>query len=250
MNLIQEKEQQTKEKIEIKDKLEKDDLFKLADAYMASYNTLSKDYKKAEEMELYTREYFLRKLEKFRKGQKDSPVFVALANGKPVGFLRFGAVEDYYKNQENGIAEQKETVSVDGRTKTWTRKIKFINGAQIDNKTAILNQIYIDPKYQQHGIGEKLFNEAIPEMAKNYDDFIVEVNTDNIGAQKVYNKVLTAEKIADTKDFDHILKDGTDCISNVTIVKGRISDALERLKERKIALERSNQARKYINGGR
>ena len=49
----------------IKDRLEKEDLFELADAYKASYNTLSKDYKTPEEMELYTKEYFLRKLEKF-----------------------------------------------------------------------------------------------------------------------------------------------------------------------------------------
>ena len=73
-----------KKKVEIEKGLKREDFFQLGEAYMRSYNTLSKDYKSPEEMKLYNKFYFLRKLEKFRKGQEETPVFVAKIDGKYV----------------------------------------------------------------------------------------------------------------------------------------------------------------------
>ena len=220
-------------KIEIENELKREDLFELADAYRESYNTLSEDYKTPEEMELYTKKYFLRKLEKFRKGQNESPVFVAKVDGKPVGFLRFSPIEEYYKNHKNGVAKNKEIGELDGHQYEWERKIEFSKDIKLSDKTAILNQIYIDPKHQKHGVGEALFNHAMPEMKKQYDDFIVELNSGNEGARTVYGKVLTAQEIARTQDLDHILK-GRKYISPVTMVHAKVDAAIDNLKDRRL----------------
>ncbi len=208
----------------------------LAEAYQRSYNKLSADYKSEQEMVLYTRGYFIKKLWKMAEDQQ-SLVAVLQVNDVPRGFIRYSAIPEYYTRPEDRQAQEVEKGYLDGFEFAWCRKIRFDREVELNDKTLIVNQIYLDPQVQHHGLGTLLFEQTVPELKKlGYQNLIIEYNANNTNAKNFYQKLGFAP-FAQTKDFDHILKkeDGHTvfCISDVHIAHTGIDNALEHLRLRR-----------------
>lgn len=124
---------------------------------------------------------------------------------------------------------------LDGFEYAWCRKVNFEREVALDDKTLIVNQIYLDPQIQHHGLGTLLFQQTVPELKKQgFESLIIEYNANNTNAKDFYQK-LGFVPFARTKDFDHILKeDGRTvfCISDVRIAHTTIDNALEHLRRR------------------
>lgn len=135
----------------------------LAESYQRSYNKLSEGYKSPEEMSLYTRGYFLKKLWKMA-GDKDSAVAVLNVDGKPRGFVRFSPIPEYYTQAENGQTKDMEKGMLDGFEFAWYRKVNFMRDVELNDRTLIVNQIYLDPQIQRHGLGTYLLSKTIPTL--------------------------------------------------------------------------------------
>lgn len=208
----------------------------LAEAYQRSYNKLSNGYKSQEEMALYTKGYFLKKLWKMAEN-KDSVVAVLYVDDKPRGFVRYSAIPEYYTNPIDGKTSDTEKGMLDGFEFAWSRKVNFSRNVQLDNKTLIVNQIYLDPQVQRCGLGTYLLSKTIPELKKQgYESLIIEYNANNSNAEKFY-KGIGFKAFAKTQDFDHIIKkDGrtTFCISNVEIAHTTIDNALATMRDKQL----------------
>lgn len=207
----------------------------LAEAYMRSYNKLSEGYKSAQEMALYKKGSFIKKLKNYSK-DKTSSVFVFLADEHPAGFVRYSNIPDYYKQPEKQLVQEQEHGEMDGFTFAWIRKVQFANNnPALNERTMIINQIYLDPLIQNQGAGTQIFKKTLPLMADKYDNFIVEYNANNARAKKFYRDVLGLEPIARTQDFDHIVlneRGRTDfCVSPVEIGMSSIANAMKHIKQ-------------------
>lgn len=206
----------------------------LAESYQLSYNTLSKDYKTEEEMKLYTPAFFVKKLWKIAEDTSSTSA-VLMVEEKPCGFVRYSQVPEYYKNAQNGQAQEAESGTLDGHNFFWCRKVKFDADIEVDDKTLIVNQIYLDPRVQRHGLGTLLLKETMPKLKEQgFEKLIIEYNANNHNAEKFY-QTMGFKAFARTKDFDHILeKDGRTqfCISDVKIAHTTIDNAIENIKKR------------------
>ncbi len=208
----------------------------LAEAYQRSYNKLSEQYKSPEEMALYSRGYFLKKLWKMAQ-DSESAVAVLNIDGVPRGFVRYSAIPEYYTKPTDGQTRDLEKGMLDGWEFAWYRKVNFERDVQLTNKTLIVNQIYLDPHFQRHGLGTHLLQKTIPELKKlGYHDLIIEYNAHNKNAEKFYRGI-GFRPFAKTQDFDHIIKkDGRTvfCISDVAIAHTTIDNALNSMRDKKL----------------
>ncbi len=209
----------------------------LSEAYQRSYNKLSEQYKSPEEMALYSRGYFLKKLWKMAE-DNESVVAVLNINGTPRGFVRYSAIPEYYTAPINGQSRDMEKGMLDGFEFAWYRKINFERNIKLDKKTLIVNQIYIDPEMQHLGLGTHLLNRTIPELKKHgYESLIIEYNANNTNAEKFYRGI-GFSAFATTQDFDHIIKkDGqtTFCISDVAIAHTTIDNAIASMRNKQLS---------------
>lgn len=200
----------------------------LAKAYKRSYNKLSDGYKSPEEMKLYTEQVFIQKLKRFAQ-DKDSQSAVLMLNDRPYGFVRYSYIPGYYKENQNGNSQDLETGYMDGYEFAWNRKIKFEKDVQLDDKTLIVNQIYLDPEIQRRGLGTYLFGQTLPKIKEQgFESLIIEYNAQNKNAERFY-QTLGFEAFAHTQDFDHITRENNRanfCISDVKIAHATIDKTL------------------------
>ncbi len=201
----------------------------LAEAYQTSYCQLSAAYKKRTEMALYTLAYFYHKLDSFSK-DPSSDVFVLSENEKPVGFVRFSPVPTAYLEAFHGQVLQQEKGVLDGVSYQWTRRIEFVPGTQITDRTMILNQLYLSPVVQEKGFGTELLRHTMPIMLDKYDDFIVEYNLKNTRAMAFY-ETIGVKPIAKTQDLDHII-DNEKYISEVGIGYADLRQTCRKLQQK------------------
>lgn len=208
------------------------EILDLADVYMRSYNELSNGYKTREEMALYTKGSFIRKLKKWSNQQKNGNepfIFVLHNDNKPIGFIRLNPLPESYRQYNDNLTSQEyEGGELDGWQIARYRKIKFISDPQFDENTLILNQIYMAPEVQKQGFGTYFIGEVAKQMNDlGFDQFVVEYNDNNVNGKKFHEDVLCAKKIAKTTDFDHITIDDERqsqlCVSPVTIGISRFS---------------------------
>ncbi len=203
----------------------------LAEAYLRSYNNLSKDYKSDEEMSLYTKGYFLKKLWKMAH-DRESAVAVLWVGNRPGGFIRYSKVPEYYKHPIDNVSNELEYGSLDGYDYTWMRKVNFEQNVKLDDKTLIVNQIYLDPDLQHHGLGTYLFGKTLPTLkAHGFESLIIEYNENNKNAEKFYRGV-GFSPMAKTRDFDHIVqKDNKTmfCMSDVEIAYTTIDNSIKHI---------------------
>ena len=179
-----------------------DDLAKLADAYARSYREVSAKYKEPVEMAAYTEEYFINRIRRFAA---EDMCFVLSRDGEPVGFARFNDLPDYYiKAPHRDLDSQ----VLEGKEYNLARKISFAKDApDLDYKTAIMNQIYLTPRFQRRGFGGKLVAAGLNEIKDRYAHLIVEYNTNNTFAEDFYKSKLGMIKIGTTMDFDGIIRE-------------------------------------------
>lgn len=210
-------------------------LQKLAKAYQESYTKLSEAYKSPEEMALYTYDYFHHKVKRFaaeNEGSSLSRTFVISLDDNPVGFVRYSRIPEYYKTNENGQTKDYEHGMMDGYEYAWYRKVNFVDNVKLDDSTMILNQIYLDPSVQRHGLGTYILAHTLPKMKeKGVRNLILEYNADNKNAEKFY-RYFGFEALANTQDLDHIIKDQSGhtklCLSDVKMVHVPLEIALEK----------------------
>lgn len=225
----------------------------LAEAYQRSYNKLSSDYKSDEEMALYTRGYFIKKLWKMTEDQQ-SIVAVLSVDDKPRGFIRYSAIPEYYTQMKNNQTQDLEKGYLDGYEFAWCRKVYADREIKLNDQTLIVNQIYMDPLMQHHGLGTLLFQQTVPELKKlGFESLIIEYNANNLNARSFYQKI-GFEQFARTKDFDHIIKKNgvtNFCISDVHIAHTSIDNALQNLNGRNLdrtyitVMDRKNYGKSY-----
>lgn len=225
---------------------------RLAVAYQNSYNKLSEAYKSPEEMALYTFDYFYRKVKRFAAENQHSSLsrtFMVCIDGEPVGFVRYSRIPEYYKSNINGQAQDLEHGMLDGYEYAWYRKVKFVKDVKLDDSTMILNQIYLDPSVQRHGLGTYILAQTLPKMKeKGVKNLILEYNVENKNGEKFYNS-FGFQPLADTEDLDHIIRKDNKthfCISKVKMVHVDVASALERANE-KMELKKQAKARSLGN---
>lgn len=207
----------------------------LTGAYYNSYNKLSAPYKSPEEMLLYTKDYFNHKLKKFATENEQSSLsrtFAIFLDEKPVGFVRYSRIPEYYKNNAGAQTQELEHGIMDGYEYAWYRKVKFVDNVKLDDSTMILNQIYLDPEVQRHGLGTYILAQTLPKMKeKGVKNLILEYNSQNINGEKFYN-AFGFRPLAETQDLDHIIQNNKGktkfCVSDVKMVQVPIEIALER----------------------
>lgn len=213
------------------------EILPLADVYMRSYNKLSSTYKSSEEMALYTKFSFIKKLETWAINQANGNepfIFVLYNKDQPCGIMRLNPIpKDYRKINSKLQATESENGMLDGWNIARLRQIKYDKDPQFDDNTLILNQIYLAPESQKQGWGTYFIKTVFGDLKKQgYDQFIVEYNDNNLNGKKFHEDVLCAKKIAHTTDFDHITskKSKTDfCLSPVSIGISRISTVLREI---------------------
>ena len=213
------------------------EILPLADVYMRSYNKLSETYKSQEEMALYTRVSFIKKLENWAIRQADGKepfIFVIYDNEQPCGIMRLNPIPQEYR-QINSLlkATEHENGELDGWNMARNRNIQYSTSPQFEDNTLILNQIYLAPESQKRGLGTYFIKTVFNKLQKQgLDQFIVEYNDNNTNGKKFHEDVLCAKKIATTSDFDHITTQNgkTDfCISPVSIGISRFSQVLQNI---------------------
>ena len=213
------------------------EILPLADIYMRSYNELSKQYKSDEEMKLYTKGSFIKKLKTWAEKQKQGNepfIFVLYNDEKICGVMRFNEIPSDYRNINNLEASENEHGILDGWTISRKRKIQYLEDPQYTKNTLILNQIYLAPEAQKKGWGSSFMKMVIPTLQeKGFEQFIVEYNDNNANGKKFHEDVLCAKKIATTTDFDHIIETNNGhsefCISPVSIGISNFSKVLEKI---------------------
>ena len=100
----------------------------------------------------------------------------------------------------------------------------------------ILNQIYLHPDVQRHGLGTFVLAQTLPKMKeKGVKNLILEYNVENKNGEKFYQS-FGFQPLADTQDLDHIVKDKNGstklCISKVKIVHVAVDAALQKANEK------------------
>ncbi len=213
----------------------------LARAYQRSYNELSRGYKSPAEMALYTRDVFVSKLQRFA-ADKNSRTVVVLADGVPMGFMRLSPIPEYYKHPVNGQTSERESGEMDGYTFAWERKVTFDKDIRLNDKTLIINQLYLDPQIQRQNVGTYLLEHTLPQLKKRgFDSLILEYNAHNHNAEKFY-QTLGFKAFARTKDFDHVVTSPKGraefCLSDVKIAHTTVDNALkqaEKVKNRAVS---------------
>lgn len=230
-------------------KNEEDTICKLAEAYRNSYNKLSEGYKSSEEMTLYTYDFFYHKVRKFALENEQSSLsrtFVVNLDGDPVGFVRYSRIPEYYKQNQGKQTEELEHGMMDGYEYAWYRKVKFVDNVKLDDSTMILNQIYLDPSVQRHGLGTYILAQTLPKMKeKGVKNLILEYNSSNLNGEKFYG-AFGFKALAETQDLDHILnKNGRTelCISDVKMVHVPVELAMEKVNT-KLELKKQVKAQK------
>lgn len=223
-------------------------LQQVAEAYRASYNKLSEGYKSKEEMALYTYDYFYQKVKRFAAENEQSNLsrtFMINLDGKPVGLVRYSRIPEYYKHAQNGQTKDLEKGYLDGYEYAWYRKVNFTDtSVKLDDSTMILNQIYLHPDVQRHGLGTFVLAQTLPKMKeKGVKNLILEYNIENKNGEKFYQS-FGFQPLADTQDLDHIVQDRTGatklCISKVKIVHVPVEAALQKANEK---MEQKKQAK-------
>lgn len=223
------------------------EILPLADVYMRSYNELSKGYKTKEEMALYTKFSFIKKLEGWAINQEkgNEPfIYVLHQNGQPCGIMRLNPIpQDYRRISSELKAKELENGELDGWRVARNRQIQYVADPHFDENTLILNQIYLAPESQKQGLGTFFIKTVFQKLQKQgYDQFIVEYNDNNANGKKFHEDVLCAKKIAHTSDFDHITsKDAKTefCLSPVSIGISRFSTVLQNIKTKEKAFTRT-----------
>jgi hypothetical protein len=223
------------------------EIIALADIYMRSYNKLSENYKSKEEMALYTKGFFIKKLKTWSNNQQQGkePFIYVLYNGEnPCGIMRFNEIPASYRQMDdNLISQEKERGQLDGWEILRNRKIQYHKDPQYASNTLILNQIYLAPEAQKKGWGTYFIKNVIPQLQQaGYEEFIVEYNDNNANGKKFHQNVLCAKEIAHTTDFDHIInKDANSqfCLSPVTIGKSNFSSVLENISRKEKFFEQA-----------
>lgn len=210
-------------------------LAKLANAYRNSYNTLSAAYKSPEEMALYTFDFFYQKVKRFAAENEKSDLsrtFMISIDDQPVGLVRYSRIPEYYKQNQNGETKDLEHGLMDGYEYAWYRKVKFVDQVKLDDSTMILNQIYLDPAVQRHGLGTYILAQTLPKMKeKGVRNLILEYNAENYKGEKFYQS-FGFQPLAETQDLDHIIRNKHGktefCVSQVKMVHVDIETALQR----------------------
>ncbi len=211
-------------------------LQQVAEAYRASYNKLSEGYKSKEEMALYTYDYFYQKVKRFAAENAQSNLsrtFMINLDGKPVGLVRYSRIPEYYKHADNGQSKDLEKGYLDGYEYAWYRKVNFTDtSVKLDDSTMILNQIYLHPDVQRHGLGTFVLAHTLPKMKeKGIQNLILEYNVENKNGEKFYQS-FGFQPLADTQDLDHIVKNEKGatkfCVSQVKIVHVPVETALQK----------------------
>lgn len=210
-------------------------LLPLSKAYHASYNKLSAAYKSPQEMALYSEDYFYHKLKRFAVENEQSSLsrtFAISMDDKPVGFVRYSRIPEYYKQNPGTQTQELEHGIMDGYEYSWYRKVKFVDEVKLDDSTMILNQIYLDPEVQRHGLGTYILAQTLPKMKeKGVKNLILEYNSQNINGERFY-QAFGFKALAETQDLDHIIQDKKGqtqfCISDVKMVHVPVDIALEK----------------------
>lgn len=208
---------------------------KLSEAYRNSYNKLSEGYKSPEEMALYTFDYFYHKVKRFALENEQSSMartFVVAIDDAPVGFVRYSRIPEYYKQNPGSQTQELEKGMMDGYEYAWYRKVNFVDNVKLDDSTMILNQIYLDPSVQRHGLGTYILAQTLPKMKeKGVKNLILEYNSSNINGERFYG-AFGFKALAETQDLDHIIKEQNGhtkfCVSNVKMVHVPVDIALEK----------------------
>ena len=203
----------------------------LADAYYKSYVKLSANYKSKEEMALYKKGKFIKKLKNMSKDD-ESKVFVYYEQDKPLGFVRYSPVPSYYKNDAEPNQDI-ESGEIGEHSYFWQRKLDFSDKNPITDKTMVINQLYLDPSIQAKGVGTNILEQTLPLMKnEGYENFVIEYNANNTNAEKFYKNTLTLTEIAKTKDFDNIVTNPKTeiCMSPVKIGFAKIDNAVNKIK--------------------
>ena len=223
-------------------KLEKrmDTILALAEVYQQSYNRLSERYKTAQEMAFYTKGYFIKKLWNMARDDR-SIISVLQVDSRPCGFIRYSKVPSYYHGQvlESGY--------LDGFEYARYHKVHFDDEILLNDKTLIVNQLYLAPNLQHKGLGRLLFERTIEDLkGRGYKDLVIEYNIHNDNARKFYHK-LGFRDFGRSKDMDHILSDGRRtifCLSDVRIAHTTIDNALKHIREGEM-MKRGSYERSY-----
>ncbi|MBR1649172.1 MAG: GNAT family N-acetyltransferase [Alphaproteobacteria bacterium] len=206
----------------------------LAESYQRSYNQLSSGYKKPEEMALYKKGFFIKKLRKIAEDE-NSIVAVLNVDDNPRGFVRYSQIPQYYKHSADNLTQDLEHGFLDGYEFAWYRKVHFNRDVKLDDKTLIVNQIYLDPQIQNQGLGTYLLQKTIPELKKQgFESLIIEYNAHNANAAKFYRGI-GFEPFALTKDFDHIIHPQAKtefCVSDVEIAYTTIDRAIQKMSDK------------------
>lgn len=234
------------DKIEVKNLTDDQDMLKkLSVCYSKSYKKVSSLYKKPEELEKYTPEFFYGKLQDMTK-DKESLSYVIFLNGEPHGFARYSPAPNIYKEiDENSVAQERKKGNREGFDYTWDKKVYFNSDIVIDDKTVMLNQIYLDPDIQSKGLGSKLLKETMPKVRDaGYDSIIIEYNAKNSGAQGFYKYILGLKEVAKSQELAHIGLDDDgnrkEYYADVIIGYSDISSSIRKLNEKSRKEEGSN----------
>lgn len=214
------------------------EIVSLADIYMRSYNNLSQNYKSEEEMALYTKGSFIKKLKGWAENQKAGKepfIYVLYNNDKPCGIMRLNEIPASYRDINTKLeATEYEHGVLDNWVMTRYRKVQFVKEPNFTDNTLILNQIYMAPEAQKQGWGTYFMQQVIPELQKQgFEQFIVEYNDNNSNGKKFHEDVLCVQKIATTSDLDHITTDRNGknnlCLSPVSIGISSFSKVLSNI---------------------
>ena len=117
------------------------EILPLADVYMRSYNELSKGYKTKEEMALYTKFSFIKKLEGWAINQEkgNEPfIYVLHQNGQPCGIMRLNPIpQDYRRISSELKAKELENGELDGWRVARNRQIQYVADPHFDENKFI-----------------------------------------------------------------------------------------------------------------
>ncbi|MFI3241632.1 MAG: GNAT family N-acetyltransferase [Alphaproteobacteria bacterium] len=202
----------------------------LAQSYYNSYVTLSKEYKSDKEMALYKKGTFIKKLKKISQ-DNSSHTFIYFDDDKPLGFARYSPVPSYYHKDRIENAEIESGTTPNGYDYYWKRKLDLNAENNMDDKTIMLNQIYLDPSIQKKGLGTKIIDQTLPKIKEaGFESLVIEYNSNNENARRFYRNTLALREIGTTRDFDNVVSNPTEiCMSPVTLGFVEIDKAINKI---------------------
>lgn len=202
----------------------------LSEVYEKSYIKLSEKYKGKREMALYTPEYFKGRLDEFAN-DTNSTTYVVSDGQKAVGFARFSPISATYRSLPKGLSVHLHKGTMDGFDYQWLREVRMRQNPNYNNRTLMLNQMYLAPDVQHQGLGTQIFASVLPQMEEKYDNLVVEFNLKNAKGIRFY-KSMGFKVSGITQDLDHILPIKNEwgrkmCVSNVGIADAPIKTVME-----------------------